>query len=917
MLGADPNEPAAASAWADTGFDTAPVSATVNPAPVPTRASVETGFGDLGATPTPVQPTLPTGNTVAGSDDDKDVDLDARVAALLPSNSVTDWNAVSSFMANVVAWPASSSDAGWVNLHWSFPDKHSATTPKTNVLKGGNPHKDIADFIKDVLWRLQRPKAFKDIFFCTSMQRDYKTSPNGSRRAAKSGAAAVALKSIWVDIDVQAGDPKYYHTEAEALKAILLFAKKVGLPDPSAIVRSGGGLHVYWISREALTPQEWLPYAQGLKTLLLANNVLADTGVTTDAARILRVPGTLNHKPKYPQPMPVDLVPGLPLAAYDFPKELLFLQQLAGPTVAPTAAAAQHWIWATEQSRDSFSKGPAAAFAALKGEPDLNAGIDKHEAFKVDPRPVFKKCGFYREAMRNQGANNDQPQWNLAVLGTTFMESGNIFAHEISAGHAAYTKADTQALFDRKLAERASSRGLGYPSCAAIAGAGCKACATCPFVGKIKSPLNIRPAVTSTLTGSSSPSGSSGQANWTGQSGISFSNIPHRKWLYSYDLVRGELTVIGSPGGAGKSSLAIGMAICVATNRELLGEKIRGGGNLKALVINGEDSTEEIRRRVYAFCLVHGIPEHDLNRLTVVGADDTWVQRISFLTTNERGMSALNQRGLDALQLALDALHPDVIVIDPLVSFCAGGNMNDNAVMSSVMRKLKEIAGRYQCAVLIVHHTRKGGDAGNVETISGAAAITNLARRAIMPAPLTDDDVKRLAILPSERFQYFKLVDAKSNLAPRATDCPLYRLQGVELPNPEPPLYPKGDNVQAITRVVLPIQPSGAASVDDMKIEAAILAVVDRGKMIEGQAYPYSPSLAGANNERALLPDAMDAVTNATAPRQWLPGDLKAITDAAIKKMKNDGRLVVGAMKDLMPNAGRFRKSWGLKAVPI
>ena len=113
------------------------------------------------------------------------------------------------------------------------------------------------------------------------------------------------------------------------------------------------------------------------------------------------------------------------------------------------------------------------------------------------------------------------------------------------------------------------------------------------------------------------------------------------------------------------------------------------------------------------------------------------MQRISFLTTNEKGASTLNQSGLDALQRALDALHPDVIVLDPLVSFCGGGNMNDNAVMSLAMRKLKEIAaGHNDCAVLIVHHTRKGGDAGNVEAISGAAAITNLARRAIMPAPL-------------------------------------------------------------------------------------------------------------------------------------------------------------------------------------
>jgi hypothetical protein len=465
-----------------------------NPAPATAPATVAIGFDDMGGTPALVRQTTPTADTVAvtGEPQDPDADLDARVAHLLPNQSATDWNDVSAFMAAVVPWPETQEDPGYVNLHWSFPDNKSTTVPKAHVLKGGKPYKDVADFIKGLSWRLQRPEGFKDMFFCTSMQRDHKTSPNGKRRAAKSAAAALALKSIWVDIDVKAGDPKHYHTEAEALKAILLFAKKVGLPDPSAIVRSGGGLHIYWISHGALTPQGWLPYAQGLKTLLLANDVLADTVVTTDAARILRVPGTLNHKPKYPQPMPVELVGGLPLVAYDFPKQLMFLQQFAGRTVAPSVAPAQHLIWADDPTgaRDSFKNGPAAAFAKLKGEPDLNAGIGKHEDFKVNPRPIFKECGFYRDALLKAGADNDQPQWNLAILGTTFMEKGNEIAHKISSGHSTYTEADTQAMYDRKVAEQSAS-GIGYPSCTAIAGTGCSACAACPHFGKITSPLKL------------------------------------------------------------------------------------------------------------------------------------------------------------------------------------------------------------------------------------------------------------------------------------------------------------------------------------------------------------------------------------------------------------------------------------------
>jgi len=56
----------------------------------------------------------------------------------------------------------------------------------------------------------------------------------------------------------------------------------------------------------------------------------------------------------------------------------------------------------------------------------------------------------------------------------------------------------------------------------------------------------------------------------------------------------------------------------------------------------------------------------------------------------------------------------------------------------------------------------------------------------------------------------------------------------------------------------------------------------------------------------------MAVVGNATAPRQWAPADLEAVTKRTIDKMKTEGWLVVGDMKDLMPEPGRFRKGRGL-----
>jgi DNA primase catalytic subunit len=81
------------------------------------------------------------------------------------------------------------------------------------------------------------------------------------------------------------------------------FYRAVGLPEPSAVVFSGGGLHVYWTSKTALTPDEWRPLAEGLKNAALKHGLRCDAGCTTDRARILRVPDTFNWKTGIKRPV--------------------------------------------------------------------------------------------------------------------------------------------------------------------------------------------------------------------------------------------------------------------------------------------------------------------------------------------------------------------------------------------------------------------------------------------------------------------------------------------------------------------------------------------------------------------------------------------------------------------------------------
>ncbi|OMI09276.1 hypothetical protein BSN85_17240 [Bradyrhizobium brasilense] len=413
---------------------------------------------------------------------------DARITATVTNSNPAAQRAPTSatdkrkFLENVLVWPGSDQAPGWINLHVNVKN----TTPAKNGGKPwvvGWPFKTVDDVLSRASW-VESTAGFFNVWVCMSQQSTCITKDDGKRKAVRKAANATLLKAIWIDCDVKPGDAKHYSTIQEAWAAIRAFQKKVGLPAPSILVNSGGGLHIYWVSDAPLSVDEWRGYAQGLKALLLQEGVLCDTGLTTDAARILRVPGTLNHK--YNPPRPVQLLHCG--SSYNFSEDIGFLRDI-NVSVTSTPQHDEHGNFGA----------PDPAFASLKPDDALQAGATG--SMFVDPRPIFAAtgCGFLREALRTGGRDYDQPQWNLSVLCTAFMENGNDIAHKISSGHTGYTTHDTQALYDRKVADRAE-RGIGYPSCAAIHGAGSARCAGCQHFSKGKSPLNIRRAVTATVT---------------------------------------------------------------------------------------------------------------------------------------------------------------------------------------------------------------------------------------------------------------------------------------------------------------------------------------------------------------------------------------------------------------------------------
>jgi hypothetical protein len=380
------------------------------------------------------------------------------------------------FFSRVLPWPVEEDGkhVGYIDLTWTFPAKKAGD--KRPFAKG-RAFQTLDAFLSFIEWAKKQPRV-NDIYYCTSLQSACDTNTRGQQIAVRDANNVLALKAIWLDVDGnKPSDPeKGYATKADAASALSQFLAKAGLPGPSAIVDSGNGYHVYWISDKPLTVAEWEPYAYGLWALVKQHGLRADP-VTTDRARILRVPGTSNHKSN-----PAEAVRLIGLSdTYDF------AATFGSMAATPKATSKQPVPFALSASSDQK---PAAAFSHLDPLADkLSDGIGAYSDTPLDPTEIFKNCPHYQDAARSHGAVHGQALWMLTILATTWFEDGRRWAHYLSKGYPSYAREETDAMYDRKLSERA--KGLGWPSCEAFENMGCKLCAACSHKGKIRSPLNL------------------------------------------------------------------------------------------------------------------------------------------------------------------------------------------------------------------------------------------------------------------------------------------------------------------------------------------------------------------------------------------------------------------------------------------
>lgn len=254
--------------------------------------------------------------------------------------------------------------------------------------------------------------------------------------------------------------------------------------------------------------------------------------------------------------------------------------------------------------------------------------------------------------------------------------------------------------------------------------------------------------------------------------------IPRRRWLYGHHLLRKFVSVDVAAGGIGKSSVKIGEAMAMASNRGLYGKKVHEGP-LTVWFYNLEDPAEETERRLHATAKWFKItPDEVAGRLYV---DSGRQQRCVIAYESPHG-ATIAVPVVEQIKAEIKAKGIDVLIVDPFVSSHEVSE-NDNRAIDAVAKAWGKIADECDCAINLVHHVRKGnGTETNAESARGAKALTDAARSVIVYNRMTEDEAGLAGIAQDQRGFYFRSQNDKANLAP-PEKAEWYRMNNVDLAN--------------------------------------------------------------------------------------------------------------------------------------
>jgi hypothetical protein len=252
----------------------------------------------------------------------------------------------------------------------------------------------------------------------------------------------------------------------------------------------------------------------------------------------------------------------------------------------------------------------------------------------------------------------------------------------------------------------------------------------------------------------------------------------------------GSAAVLGAVDGGGKGSITVAMILSVITGNAYLGEKVWKGGPVA--VVSYEDDEDEWERRLSSACLYYNL---DLALIMpqvhfIYREDD----RITFGTNSSEGVVFPDS---DMVIEKLKEIRPVMTVVDPFNHAHGLDDGNNNTMIAKVAGEVTRIARVCNCAVLTLHHLRKGST-GSADDLMGATSLRATFRSCRVLARMSGEEARRLDISDEDKWRFIRVAGSKENYAPPPEKSTWFKLESVKLENPNEE-YPAGDNIGVAT----------------------------------------------------------------------------------------------------------------------
>jgi hypothetical protein len=165
---------------------------------------------------------------------------------------------------------------------------------------------------------------------------------------------------------------------------------------------------------------------------------------------------------------------------------------------------------------------------------------------------------------------------------------------------------------------------------------------------------------------------------------------PERRWLIDTLWAEQAVGIVGGEPKCCKSFLALDLALAVASGAPCL-RHFPPAQTGRVLLYAAEDALHVVRQRLYGIALAASV---DFTTL------DIQVITAPSLRLDHAGDQA-------RLRATVEALRPTLLVLDPFVRL---HRLDENAAaeVAPLLADLRDLQRHFHCAVLLVHHARKG-----------------------------------------------------------------------------------------------------------------------------------------------------------------------------------------------------------------